>query len=237
VRLETDFELAVDDAAIGGILPAGVERPGLRRRLESAIEDLEAFVAPAACYKAHPIERTLHERVELAGGTRIGCGLLTSVVAGAEELYVAVCTLGAALDERIRAHRDGGRYVEMLLLDELGSWAIDQVRTQLYERVEAELADRGYRPSSALSPGEAAWPLREQRIFFELLDPSQIGVTLETGDLMQPLKSLSLAFGAGTGELGSEGVDRCHYCSIRDRCRYARDAASATRTPATGTPA
>lgn len=227
MRLETDFELAVDDATIAGILPAGLERPGLRSRLESALEDLEAVVAAAACYEAHPIERILHERVELAGGTRIGCGLLTSLVGDAEELYVAVCTLGSALDERIRAHRDGGRHVEMLLLDELGSWAIDQVRTQLYERIETEVAERGQRLSSPLSPGEGAWPMREQRIIFELVDPSQIGVTLETGDLMHPLKSLSLTFGAGTGELAGEGLDRCRYCSIRDRCRYARDASAA----------
>jgi hypothetical protein len=109
----------------------------------------------------------------------------------------------------------------MLLLDELGSLAIDQVRTQLYERVQAELVERAWHLSSPLSPGESAWPLREQRIIFKLLDAATIDVALGANDMMRPLKSLSLAFGAGAGPLGSEGLTRCHFCSIRDRCRYA----------------
>ncbi|OFW72506.1 MAG: hypothetical protein A2Y55_12980 [Actinobacteria bacterium RBG_16_68_12] len=217
----TDFRLVLDEAAISTVMPAGLDRPGLRRRLSTVVEDMEAVAAPAACYEAYPIERILHDRLELAGGTRIGCGPLTSVIAGAEELYVAVCTLGGALDERVRTYREGGRYLEMLLLDELGSWAVDQVRTQLYERVQTELAERGWHLSSPLSPGESAWPIREQRVIFKLLDATTIDVTLGASDLMRPLKSLSLAFGAGSQKLGAEGLTRCHFCSIRDRCRYA----------------
>ena len=217
----TDFQLVFGEEAFSTVLPSGRDRPGLRRRLAAVVDELEAVAAPAACYEAYPIERILHERLELAGGTRIGCGQLTSVVAGAEELYVAVCTLGAELDGRIRVHRDEHRYLEMLLLDELGSWAIDQVRTQLYERARAEQAERGRHLSSPLSPGESAWPIREQRIVFRLLDGSKIDVTLGAGDLMRPLKSLSLAFGAGAASMGTEGLTRCHFCSIRDRCRYA----------------
>ena len=217
----TDFGLVFGEEAISSVLPAGRDRPGLQRRVAAVVDELTAVVAPAACYESYPIERILHERLELAGGTRIGCGQLTSVVAGAEELYVAVCTLGPEVDERIRTYRAGSRYVEMLLLDELGSWAIDQVRTQLYERLRGELAESGRHLSSPLSPGESAWPLREQRTIFRLLDTAQIGVALGTGALMRPLKSLSLAFGAGAGQLGTEGLTRCHFCSIRDRCRYA----------------
>jgi hypothetical protein len=217
----TDFRLVLDEGATSTVLPAGLARPGLRRRLAAVLEDMETLAAPAACYEAYPIERILHERLELAGGTRIGCGPLTSVIAGADELYVAVCTLGSALDERIRTYRDSGRYLEMLLLDELGTWAIDQVRTQLYERVQAELAERAWHLSSPLSPGESAWPLREQRIIFKLLETAKIDVALGANDMMRPVKSLSLAFAAGAGPLGSEGLTRCHFCSIRDRCRYA----------------
>jgi hypothetical protein len=219
--VSSDFRIAIDEAPTDDLLPARLDRPGLRRRLEAVLDDLETLADPAACYAAFPIERVLHERLELAGGTRIGCGPLASVVGGADELYVAVCTLGGALDDRIRAYRADHRYVEMLLLDELGSWAVDQVRTQLYERVQAEVAECGWHLSSPLSPGESEWPMREQRIVFRLLDTRQIDVTLGASDLMRPIKSVSLVFGAGSQKLGTAGLSRCHYCSIRDRCRYA----------------
>jgi hypothetical protein len=216
-----DFRLSLDEQGAARILPSGLDRPGLQRRLARTLEELQELVRPAACYESFVIERVLHERLELAGGTRIGSGQLTTIVGGAEELYVAVCTLGGELDDRIREHRAQGRFVEMLLLDELGSWAIDQVREQLYGRIQAELAGRGWRASSPLSPGESSWPMREQRIIFRLLDVSQIDVTLGAGDLMRPQKSLSMTIGAGSGELGAEGLTRCHYCSIRERCRFA----------------
>jgi hypothetical protein len=221
MTVTTDFRLAADDAR-EAVLPGQLERPGMRRRFDAALSDLEQVAAPAACYEVHPIERVLHERLELAGGTRIGGGPLTSVVGGADELYVAVCTLGAPLDERIREHREEGRYLEMLLLDELGSWAVDQVREQLHRRIRGEVSQCGRHLSGALSPGESSeWPIREQRMLFRLVDAAQIGVTLGLGDLMSPIKSISLVFGAGREPLSGAAVSRCHYCSIRDRCRYA----------------
>jgi hypothetical protein len=221
VIVTSEFRLPLDEAPLEAVLPARLDRPALRRRAEAAVAELDHIAGPAACYDVYPIEAVLHERLQLAGGTRIGSGPLASVVAGADELYVAVCTLGSALDERIREHRAEGRYFEMLVLDELGSWAVDQVRTQLYECIAAELGERGRHASSPLAPGESEWPIREQRIVFRLLDAARIDVALGAGNLMRPLKSLSFVFGAGASELGSEGLTRCHYCSIRDRCRYA----------------
>jgi hypothetical protein len=221
MTITTEFALLLDDAR-DAVMTAQLERPGMQRRLERALVDLQEIAAPAACYETHHIERVLHERLELAGGTRIGGGPLTSIVGGADELYVAVCTLGAALDERIREHRDEGRYLEMLLLDELGSWGVDQVREQLYGHVESEVRRNGRHLSGALSPGESSsWPIREQRKLFRLVDTTQIGVSLGAGDLMSPIKSLSLVFGAGGEPLSEAPVSRCHYCAIRDRCRFA----------------
>ena len=223
MNVTRDFVLPLEDVPVSVALPAGLERPGVRRRWQAALDDLGALAEPAACWEEHRIEAILHERLQLEGGRRIGAGPLASVVAGADALVLAVCTLGAALDERIREQRDRGRYLEMMLLDELASWAVDQVRIQLYQRLCALFRERGWNASSPLSPGESSWPLREQRIVFKLVAAEEIGVRLDSGNLMHPLKSLTFAFGAGAGELGSQGLTACEYCSIQDRCRYAAD--------------
>jgi hypothetical protein len=222
-----DLEIAFDDRVLSAVNGTGVARPASRRRLLEVLREATTLVKPAACYESYPIEAVLHSRLHLAGGARIGGGMLTSVVAGAEELVLAVCTIGPALDERVREHRAEGRHFEMLMLDALGTWAMHKLRGSFCQHRHAELSPRGWRVSAPLSPGDSGWPIREQRVIFNLLDPGQIGVALDAGYVMRPLHSLSLALGAGAGPMGTEGLLPCEVCSIRDRCRYAT-----TREPA-----
>ena len=63
------------------------------------------------------------------------------------------------------------------------------------------------------------WSVEEgQRQLFDLLDASAIGVELTEGDIMLPLKSLSMVIGLG-GDLGVKGRT-CDYCTMRDVCRF-----------------
>ena len=243
-----DFQCSFDEAAFLELHGPGLDAPGLRPKLAAALDEIESLVEPAACFDSYPIEQVLHDRLQLAGGAKIGGGPVMAAVAGAEELFVggpvmaavagaeelvvALCTAGPAIDERIREYRERGRYLQMLLLDELGSWAVDQLRQQLYERVQVELAERGWRTSSPLSPGESDWPMREQRIIFKLLDTAEIGVALGPSYMMSSQKSLSVVFGGGAQEMGSEGLTNCDFCSIQDRCRFTKTRDSGRHTHA-----
>jgi hypothetical protein len=179
-------------------------------------------VRPAACYDVFPIEGFVHDRVRLAGGAMLGGGPVVEVVCGAEALALAVVTVGPAVDERIRQLSAERQRFQALVLDELASWAVDQVRQQLYAQMSAAFAARGWRTSTFLSPGESAWSVHEQRVLFKLLDAGQIGVSLNDSYLMTPLKSLSLMCGTGSQPLGVEGLTNCDFCSIKDRCTFAR---------------
>ncbi len=225
MTVRREFELAFDDSYFVRLHGDGfarlLEQPSRRARLASVLEEAREVMEPAACYDAFPIEKVMHGQFRLAGGTRIGGGPVVEVLGGAEVLYAAICTIGRALDERVRAHREAGRRFEMLMLDELGSWAVDQVRQQLYEGLSCELAGRDWRTSSPLSPGEGVWSIREQRTIFKLLDADEIGVKLLPSYVIEPMKSLTVVFGAGASPMGVEGLTNCDFCSIQDRCRYA----------------
>ncbi len=197
-------------------------RPGVRAELESVFAEVNDVVRPAACWDVFPTDGFAHDRVRLAGGATLGGGPVVEVVCGAEALALTVVTVGSAVDERIRQLSAGGERFQALVLDELASWAVDQVRQQLYAQLRRQFAARDWRTSSFLSPGESAWSVREQRIIFKLLDTSQIGVSLNDSLVMTPLKSLSLMCGAGSRPLGAEGLTNCDFCSIKDRCAYAR---------------
>ena len=105
----------------------------------------------------------------LADGTKIGGGPVASVVAGASDLVVGVCTAGSEISSRITEHQRNGQRLRAMFLDDLGSWAVDQVRQQVCRTIEAEATGRGWRASASLSPGESEWSVAEQSVIFSLV--------------------------------------------------------------------
>lgn len=221
-----DFKLEFDPQAYmemhGERFARLLEQESVRARFEEALAEIPALCEPVACYDVVPVQGILHDKVVLEAGIRIGGGPVVEVVRGADELVVAVCTVGPAADERIHAYQLQREQFKVMLLDELASWAVDQVRQQLYERVEKEYGLRGWHVSALLSPGESTWGVEEQPLLFALLDAEAIGVTLSDSCVMRPLKSLSMIFGAGAEGVGVEGLRNCDFCTIKDKCRYAR---------------
>jgi hypothetical protein len=148
------------------------------------------LIDPAVCWETIPVREVRHEKVMLANGAKIGGGPMAAVVGGADDLVVAVCTVGSRISERIEAHgRDKDLFRGMMLSD-LASYAVDLVRQEFCELIEDEEGRKGLHASTPLSPGESAWPVSEQAILFSLVDASPIGVTLTPSMVMRPLKSL-----------------------------------------------
>ena len=228
MQLRHDWHIEFDTdqyiAQIGGTLPKLLERPGIRAEWDAALADAHALVRPAAVWDAFPIREFRHARLILADGTRIGGGPVASVVAGATELAVGVCTAGGEISSRITEHQRNGQRLRAMFLDDLGSWAVDQVRQQVCGTIEGDAIARGWRASASLSPGESEWSVAEQSVIFSLLpsDTRSIGVTLSESMVMSPVKSLSLIVGIGPGPLGVEGASNCDFCTIRERCAHRR---------------
>ncbi|MCG3206709.1 MAG: hypothetical protein FOGNACKC_00308 [Anaerolineae bacterium] len=221
-----DFALAFDAQSYidlrGEQFARLMAQPSRRAQLDAAIDAIGQIATPAACYTIFPIKKFLHERLQLANGVLIGGGPVVQVVGGAEALVVAVCTVGAGVDRKLRLLQIEKQLFQTMLFDELASWAVDQVRQQLYRQVEARQQAQGWRLSTLLSPGESSWSMRDQATIFKLIDAAAIGVTLNSSGVMQPLKSLSMIMGTGSCQMGVEGLTNCDFCSLKDRCRYSR---------------
>jgi hypothetical protein len=214
-----DFAEAAELRTRDGSLDRVLARPGGREQWEAALADARALAAPAAVWELVPVEEFRHGAVVLRGGARLAGGPIADVVAGAQELALAVCTVGEAVTDRIRDHQREGRLLRGVLLDELASMAVDSVRQQVCRRLSAEAAAAGQCASVSLSPGESQWPLSDQAVIFSLVDAAAIGVSLSPTLLMRPLKSLSLVLGRG-GRGAPAGGDGCDYCVIRERCEW-----------------
>ncbi|MGC8780889.1 MAG: hypothetical protein ACP5UQ_08505 [Anaerolineae bacterium] len=226
MHIKQDWEIRFDEtqfiAQAGEALSRLLARPGVQAEWQAALADARELVRPAAVWDEFAIQEFQHERLVLVGGAKIGGGPVVSVVAGASHLVMAVCTAGPALSARVSEHQRHGHRLRALFLDDLGSWAVDQVRQQLCRTIEANAAARGWRASAALSPGESEWSVTDQAVIFRVLDTRPIGVTLTESLVMSPIKSLSLIAGIGPGPLGIEGGSNCDFCTIRERCAYRR---------------
>jgi hypothetical protein len=195
-------------------------RPSGRKDWTAALVDARELIEPAAIWDAYPVREIRHDHLVLDGGARIGSGPVAAVVAGASELVIAICTIGPAIDRRVRELRQGRHMLRGLLLDDLGSWAVDMVRQQLCRRMEDEASAAGLHVSTCLSPGESEWSLHDQGVIFSLLDAARIGVTLSASLVMSPIKSLSLIMGRGRRPMGHEGGSNCDFCVTKDRCVF-----------------
>lgn len=216
IHLDEDKYLAMQGASFGKILT----NPERLNTFRQAIVEVEQLVQPVACWDFFAIDKILHEKLVLAGGARLGGGPVVQVVAGAAELIVAVCTIGPAVDRLIDLAQKERQLFRMMILHELGAWAVDIVRQEWCRLLEDELQAKGLRVSAPLSPGESAWSVKDQAVIFSLLDAGQIGVSLSDSMVMSPIKSLSMIMATGPDPIGVEGASNCDFCSIKEWCNY-----------------
>jgi hypothetical protein len=222
--IKLDWSISFDDeqfmALQGESFARLLNNPGRLGTYREAVAQIKRVIRPAACWERFVVKTMLHEKVVLADGTRIGGGPVVRVVGGAEELIVAVCTIGPVADGLIEQAQKERQLFKAMLLNDLASWAVDILRQELCLWLEEVAHQQGLRVSAPLSPGESAWSVEDQAVIFSLLDAGQINVLLSDSMIMTPIKSLSLIMGMGSRPLGVEGASNCDFCSIKERCAY-----------------
>ena len=155
---------------------------------------------------------------------------LETVLAGAERLALFVATVVDAVTTRIRDLFGRNEPALCAMLDSVASAAADRLAVLLSARFLGTEGGAGANGTRVLaySPGYCGWHVSGQLALFAALDPGEIGVTLNSSCLMEPLKSVS-----GVLVAGPAGIHRfapaypfCPEC--RDQSCRARNAALTT---------
>jgi hypothetical protein len=217
IQLNIDADLVLrGQGADPAIIRA--RKPRLVEMAERAVQEGAALIEPAAIYRFAPIETMKHERLILADGAPLSGSLIAQHLSPAHYIALIVCTIGAALDERIAAlmPRDPAY---ALALDGYGSAAAEALGTELCARLEHDASRTGHCTSVPISPGMLGWPVEVgQPQIFGNLDAETIGVTLNDSAQMIPRKSISLVLGFAPTPFAA-GVP-CDFCALRHTCRY-----------------
>ena len=198
----------------------------IRPEIESLILELLASVAsahllePVVAYEIYPITEMSREQVSLEGNAAVHGSLLPSLLPEAKELAAVVCTIGPKLEKQVTDYFNRDEPSRGVLLDGIGSAAVDSLTQEVCKFITGEASSRGYQASSPISPGMPGLPITEQWQLLEMVPAQEIGVSLTSLGIMVPRKSASMVIGIGPQIKTWTRAEVCAHCSLRKTCPY-----------------
>lgn len=186
---------------------------------EMVIDEAKALVKPLAIYTVVDVTELEHQTVRFAGGEFAG-PLVQKSMAGAEQLYVAVCTIGDTLEKRVDQMMTEDP-VKAIALDGAGIAALSIVSVTVGDLISKDICDLNLAQGMRAQPGQEGWPIEQQRVVFKLLPCDEIGVRLTESCLMLPRKSVSFVIPRGKDL--SDAKAPCDFCSKRGRCEWRKE--------------
>lgn len=191
----------------------------LIRELLATVNDAR-LLEPAIAYEIHSITEMRHDQLCLEGNAALHSPLLPSVLREAKELVVVVCTIGPRLEEEVTECFNKEEPLRGLLLDGIGSAAVDSLTQEVCKLMMREASSRGYRASSPLGPGMPGFPITEQWQMLNLVPAGEIGVSLTPIGMMMPRKSISMVIGMGSEMPTWAQAEVCARCNLMKTCPY-----------------
>jgi hypothetical protein len=198
----------------------------IRPEIKSLILELIAGVKkahllePAIAYEIRPIIEKNPRQLSLEGNFVLRGSLLPSLLPEAKELVSAVCTIGPKLEKQVTKYFNQNEPLRGLLLDGIGSAAVDSLTEAVCKFITAKASSRGYQASSPISPGMPGLPITEQWQLLKMVPAQKIGVSLTSSGIMVPRKSASMVIGIGPQIKKWTRAEVCAHCSLGESCHY-----------------
>jgi hypothetical protein len=136
-------------------------------------------------------------------------------------LAFAVCTIGPALEMRVRGLFTERRPSLALALDALGNELLFAVSRRAQDLLLMEVKRAGLSMAGELRPGDPGLGLEAQGAVLRLAKADGIGVAASRLNMLNPMKSASAMFGVGV-DLPPARWSRCDACPSRKSCKLAK---------------
>jgi hypothetical protein len=170
------------------------------KRALAMLDETAATVAVTA-----PISKHEFELVFLGEGNNEAETPVGEILEEAEHLQLFALTIGKATSDAIDTLFQSADYALGCMLDAAASTTADRAAAFVERQFAESLVAEGWNDSSGAalrySPGYCGWHISGQRKLFEYLEPEEIGLTLRSSYLMEPLKSVSGVVLAGPRDM------------------------------------
>lgn len=175
------------------------------------------LIKPGALYSRETVKEQQSGIIALNSGVSLSTGSFSQDWQGAEYLGVVICTIGAALEDRVDELFAQQDPLSALVLDSVGSAAVEAVADEINYLICCREKGAGNKVGPRASPGYGKWSVTDQQLLFSLLPAHKVKVQLNQQCMMTPRKSCSFCLGIG-GELDYK-FNPCRRCG-KENCRY-----------------
>jgi hypothetical protein len=204
---------------LGGKAKVRPEIKSLTLELLASVEN-NHLLQTATAYEYYTVTGMSGVQISLEGDKAVHGPALPALFLEAKELAVIICTIGPKLEKQASGYTRNGQALRGMLLDGIGSAAIDTLIPEVLKLIAAEVSSRGYEISSPVNPGMPGFAMTEQWNLVELVKADEIGVSLTNSGILVPRKSVSMVIGIGPRMTRWTQAEVCARCSLRETCPY-----------------
>jgi hypothetical protein len=169
--------------------------PAIREVGRDMLDLAENLAAPDVVFIRKSVDSVNRDALRLVDGPTFHGRCFQTHLAEASDVVCFVCTIGAALDERVTQMTESDELLEALFVETAGWLAIEDALRKFRSRLTAELRPKARRLSPRLAPGFMDWALTEQPELFSVFSGMPLPVSLSEYCVMTPKKSISGLFG------------------------------------------
>jgi hypothetical protein len=197
-------------------------RTEIRLLIEELLTSLKKahLLEPAVAYEYYMVKTMNGNQISLECDKMLHGPLLPAIFNEAKELIIILCTIGPKLEKQVTDYSKIGETMRGMILDGIGSAAVDKLISEVLSIIASEVSARGYEVSSPINPGMPGFPLTEQWNLLGMVNASEIGVRLTATGLLVPQKSTSMVVGTGPKMTRWTQAEVCARCSLRETCHY-----------------
>lgn len=217
-----DFNVKVDMKEVVRLLGYKDGEPSkeIKDAIKSEIEKYSTYIKPQITWKKINITEIRQNDVLLENGVLLEGKFISEKLEKCQYAIMAIYTVGQEVDKIIKLAFDSEDYLRGMILECIAAIALEQIEKELWGRMVKSIEGSKVGITARISPGDAAWDLKEQAKIFECLRNNNIlEVTLTESYMMMPLKSASVLYGFGEGIGITRTEHLCSECSMKN-CMY-----------------
>lgn len=202
-------------------LQAQLDISNISESMESAVLEGKDYFLENAVIR---VKYNIYEIVEIKTGEIVLCKdspshvlkstLLPSILKDCNRVILYTLTVDGF--NEIQKQCEGDILLEFII-DAWGTAYAEAADNHFKKEIRAEYENQGIYMTISHNPGQHLFPLTNQKVFFELLDPTDLNIHLTNSCLMIPSKSISGVIGLSDIPQDLSKVS-CDYCNMKTTC-------------------